>query len=103
LSSGADGGENAKHVESNGKIETQITGIVIQKRTTTKTEKWSAQVTMVSTFLPKDLYTNDSATIARVMATEKVSPRGRGSAIRMVRFLHQLSRQKYFGRWSTRA
>jgi tRNA(adenine34) deaminase len=32
------------------------------------------------------LYTKDAATIARVMATTKVSPKGVGSAIRMVQF-----------------
>jgi tRNA(adenine34) deaminase len=48
--------------------------------------KWSAKVTTVSTFPPKDLYTKDAKTIARVMATKKVSPKGIGSAIRMVQF-----------------
>ena len=47
---------------------------------------WSAKVTTVSTFPPKDLYTKDAATIARVMATKRVSPKGIGSAIRMVQF-----------------
>ncbi len=32
------------------------------------------------------LYTKDAETIARVMATKKVSPKGLGSAIRMVQF-----------------
>ncbi len=40
----------------------------------------------VSTFPPQDLYTKDAKTIARVMATKKVSPKGLGSAIRMVQF-----------------
>jgi tRNA(adenine34) deaminase len=48
--------------------------------------KWSAKVKTVSTFPPKDLYTKDAETIARVMATKKVSPKGLGSAIRMVQF-----------------
>src|SRR5438132_9517083 len=48
--------------------------------------KWSGKVKTVSTFPPKDLYTKDAATIARVMATKKVSPKGLGSAIRMVQF-----------------
>jgi tRNA(adenine34) deaminase len=43
-------------------------------------------VATVSTFPPKDLYTKDAATIARVMATKKVSPKGLGSSIRMVQF-----------------
>jgi tRNA(adenine34) deaminase len=49
-------------------------------------QRWSATVETVSTYPPKDLYTKDAATIARVMATKKVSPKGLGSAIRMVQF-----------------
>jgi len=48
--------------------------------------RWSANVKTVATFPPKDLYTKDAETIARVMATKKVSPKGLGSAIRMVTF-----------------
>jgi Protein of unknown function (DUF3175) len=47
---------------------------------------WSAKVKTISTYPPKDLYTKDAATIAHVMATKKVSPKGLGSAIRMVQF-----------------
>ena len=52
----------------------------------TKAKKWSAGVKTVSTFPPKDLYTKDADTVARVMATKEVSPKGLGSAIRMVTF-----------------
>jgi hypothetical protein len=48
--------------------------------------KWSGKVKTVSTYPPKDLYTKDAKTIARVMATKKVSPKGLGSAIRMMQF-----------------
>src|SRR3954463_6792811 len=48
--------------------------------------RWSGKVKTVSTYPPKDLYTKDAQTIARVMATKKVSPKGLGSAIRMVQF-----------------
>jgi tRNA(adenine34) deaminase len=48
--------------------------------------RWSGKVTTASTSPPKDLYTKDTKTIARVMATKKVSPKGLGSAIRMVQF-----------------
>ena len=48
--------------------------------------RWSSKATTASTFPPKDLYTEDAKTIARVMATKKVSPQGLGSAIRMVQF-----------------
>ncbi|HEX4415475.1 MAG TPA: DUF3175 domain-containing protein [Lacipirellulaceae bacterium] len=48
--------------------------------------KWSSKVKTISTYPPKDLYTKDAKTIARVMATKKVSPHGLGSAIQMVQF-----------------
>jgi hypothetical protein len=48
--------------------------------------KWSSKVKTVSTYPPEGLYTKDAETIARVMATKKVSPKGLGSAIRMVQF-----------------
>jgi hypothetical protein len=40
----------------------------------------------VSTFPPAGLFTKDAATIARVMASKRVSPKGLGSAVRMVQF-----------------
>ncbi len=48
--------------------------------------RWSSKVATVSTYPPKGLYTKDASTIARIMATKKVSPKGLGSAIRMVQF-----------------
>jgi hypothetical protein len=52
---------------------------------TTK-KRWVSGVKTVSTFPPKDLFTNDAETIARVMATKKVSPKGIGSGIRMIQY-----------------
>jgi tRNA(adenine34) deaminase len=43
-------------------------------------------VKTVSTFPPKDLFTKDARTIARVMAKKEVSPRGIGSGIRMIQY-----------------
>jgi tRNA(adenine34) deaminase len=53
-----------------------------------KTDKknWVRDVKTVSTFPPAGLFTRDAATIARVMATKKVSPKGPGSGIRMIQF-----------------
>jgi tRNA(adenine34) deaminase len=51
-----------------------------------KTRKWSHNVTSVSTFPPEGIFTKDAETIARVMATREVSPKGVGSGIRMVQF-----------------
>src|SRR5262245_31721642 len=48
--------------------------------------RWSGKVKTVSTYPPEGLYTKSAETIARVMATKKVSPKGLGSAIRMVQF-----------------
>jgi hypothetical protein len=50
------------------------------------TRRWSHKVKTVSTFPPRGLYTKDAETIARVMASRKVSPKGIGSSIRMVQF-----------------
>ena len=49
-------------------------------------EKWSQNVSTVSTFPPEETFTKDARSIARIMAQEKVSPKGLGSAIRMVQF-----------------
>jgi hypothetical protein len=51
-----------------------------------KPKKWSHKVETVSTYPPEGLYTKDAATIARVMASKKVSPKGIGSGIRMIQF-----------------
>ena len=48
--------------------------------------KWSHQVKTVSTFPPEGTFTKDAKTIARVMASKKVSPKGLGSGIRMIQF-----------------
>jgi hypothetical protein len=48
--------------------------------------RWVRKVATVSTFPPPGLFNRDAETIARVMATKKVSPRGIGSGIRMIQF-----------------
>ena len=49
-------------------------------------KKWVQNVTSVSTFPPKDVFTKDAETIARTMASKKVSPKGIGSGIRMIQY-----------------
>ena len=49
-------------------------------------KRWVRGVKTVSTFPPEGLFTKDARTIARVMASKKVSPRGIGSGIRMIQF-----------------
>jgi hypothetical protein len=49
-------------------------------------KKWVRDVNTVSTFPPKDLFTKKAGTIARAMASRKVSPKGIGSGVRMIQF-----------------
>jgi tRNA(adenine34) deaminase len=49
-------------------------------------KQWVRGVKTVSSFPPAGLFTKDAATIARVMASKKVSPKGIGSGIRMIQF-----------------
>jgi Protein of unknown function (DUF3175) len=52
----------------------------------TKTNRWSAKVTTVSTFPPAGLFKKDAETIAKTLASKKVSPKGPGSGMRMLTF-----------------
>ena len=54
-----------------------------EKRTT---KRWSAKVKTISTYPPKGLFTRDPETIARTLASEKVSPKGPGSGMKMLNF-----------------
>ena len=49
-------------------------------------KKWVRGVKTVSTYPPKTLFTKDAETIARTMASKKVSPKGIGSGIRMIQY-----------------
>jgi Protein of unknown function (DUF3175) len=51
-----------------------------------KTRKWSHKVKTVSTFPPPGTFTKPGPQVAEIMASKKVSPRGLGSAIRMIQF-----------------
>ena len=48
--------------------------------------RWVQNVKTVSTFPPSRLFTKDAATIARGMASKKVSPKGIGSGIHMIQY-----------------
>jgi Protein of unknown function (DUF3175) len=50
--------------------------------------RWSAQVTATSdaTHPPEGLFKKDAATIARTLASKKVSPKGPASGMRMLTF-----------------
>jgi len=49
-------------------------------------KKWVREVKTVSTSPPEGLFTRDAETIARTMASKKVSPKGIGSGIRMIQY-----------------
>ena len=48
--------------------------------------RWIAGVTTVSTYPPQGLFTKDASTIARSLASRKVSPKGPASGLRMLLF-----------------
>jgi len=50
------------------------------------TKKWSAGVKTVSTYPEKDLFNQDAETVARHLASKKVSPKGPASGMRMLNF-----------------
>ena len=58
-----------------------------QKPSTNKrgNKRWVAGVKTVSTF-PKGLFTKDACTIAKSLASKKVSPKGPGSGMRMLTY-----------------
>src|SRR2546423_15052202 len=62
------------------------------KRATTKgsrrrsTKRWVSRVKTVSTFPPEGTFKKDAESIARIMASKKVSPKGIGSGIRMIQY-----------------
>jgi hypothetical protein len=51
-----------------------------------KTNRWVKTVTTDSTHPPKDLFTKSAATIARSLASRRVSPKGPGSGMRMLTY-----------------
>ncbi|HEV8047934.1 MAG TPA: DUF3175 domain-containing protein [Terriglobales bacterium] len=52
----------------------------------TAKKKWVAQVKTDSTHSPEGLFTKDASTIARTLASKKVSPKGPGSGMRMLNY-----------------
>jgi Protein of unknown function (DUF3175) len=51
-----------------------------------KKRKWSAGVKTDSTHPPAGLFNKSAATIARTLASKRVSPKGPGSGMRMLTF-----------------
>ena len=48
--------------------------------------RWVAKVKTVSTYPPAGLFTKSAATIARTLASRKVSPKGPASGMRMLTY-----------------
>ena len=48
--------------------------------------RWVREVKTVSTYPPRGLFNRDAATIARSLASRRVSPKGVGSGLRMLLF-----------------
>ena len=51
-----------------------------------KTKRWVAKVKTDSTHPPEGLFTKSAATIARTLASKKVSPKGPASGMRMLTY-----------------
>ena len=51
-----------------------------------KPKRWIAKVTTDSTHPPKGLFNRSATTIARTLASKKVSPKGPGSGMRMLTY-----------------
>jgi hypothetical protein len=56
------------------------------RRTHKRKNQWVRKVTTESTFPKKGIFIKDAETIARHMASKKVSPKGIGSGIRMIQY-----------------
>jgi tRNA(adenine34) deaminase len=51
-----------------------------------KKQRWVARVKTDSTHPPEGLFTKPAETVARVLASQKVSPKGPGSGLRMLTY-----------------
>jgi tRNA(adenine34) deaminase len=56
------------------------------RKTSTNPHRWVAKVDTVSTYPEDGLFTRDAATIARALASKKVSPKGPASGMRMLTY-----------------
>jgi tRNA(adenine34) deaminase len=52
----------------------------------TAKKNWVRNVKTVSTYPPEGIFAKDAQTIAKAMASKRVSPKGIGSGIRMIQF-----------------
>src|SRR4051794_7075880 len=57
-----------------------------QSETAMTQKRWVQDVKTVSTFPPEGTFTKDAETVAKIMASKQVSPKGIGSGIRMIQY-----------------
>ncbi|MGA7220287.1 MAG: DUF3175 domain-containing protein [Candidatus Sulfotelmatobacter sp.] len=57
-----------------------------ENKKSTKGKRWVAKVTTDSTHPPPGLFTKSAATIAKSLASKKVSPKGPASGMRMLNY-----------------
>lgn len=57
-----------------------------RKKSRKSKKQWVRKVTTESTFPKKGIFSKDAETIARHIASKKVSPKGVGSGIRMIQY-----------------
>ena len=57
---------------------------VLHGKKTVNKKRWVARVTTESTYPPEGLFTKSASTIARSLASKKVSPKGPASGLRML-------------------
>jgi len=58
----------------------------LSRKSGRKKKRWVRKVTTESTFPKRGIFTRDANTIAKHMASKKVSPKGVGSAVRMIQY-----------------
>ena len=63
-----------------------VSAMDISMANRTKQHRWSGDVKTESTYPPKGLFTKDADTVARTLASKKVSPKGPSSGMRMLTF-----------------
>lgn len=65
---------------------TKRSKLATESKPSHKARKWSASVDTESTYPEEGLFTKGAATIARQLASKKVSPKGPASGMRMLTF-----------------
>jgi hypothetical protein len=76
----------AKHANEAAKVAATFEMTHGDSMPAKKQKRWVAKVKTVSTHPPEGLFTKSAATIARTLASKKVSPKGPSSGMRMLTY-----------------